>query len=515
MIPHATTHQARPPQRRAPHPARVVRPPHPHRRAQRLAGPRGGRGRRCRRAGGPGAARPARRARAGPRPVPAVHHHARGRPRRRSWSSAATRSARPYDAVRSAYRKAAAHRPADWRALQREAGDPVVAELTRRQHARIARRAGLAVREVRRRRRRGGAGRPRLAGGLAPGPPAAAAAGARPPLRLTPPPGSAASPGAGVQWGRAVAACCFAVLSRRPAHRVRRRRHPVPPRRRGAGRRRDDHHPPRRPGDRQLLQGHREGQQGPGRRPGQPADPAALPEPRVRHRPGHQGRGRAARRRVRRAADLGLPGRPGRARAAAGRPRPRTRRDAVREVDRRHGPTPTTCSPRSAPTSSRGRGHRHAPRPTTSSRRAATVLDEWVGRPRRRGQPASTPSSSAPPSRSTPTSPTPVGDAAKSGLLAAGRPRVHRSRCRTTSSASTERVAEASGEPLLEFLAVMRRLRAECPWKREQTHRSLARYLLEETHETLEAIDAGAEPVTGSTCARSSATCCSRSTSTP
>jgi XTP/dITP diphosphohydrolase len=46
-------------------------------------------------------------------------------------------------------------------------------------------------------------------------------------------------------------------------------------------------------------------------------------------------------------------------------------------------------------------------------------------------------------------------------------------------------------EPLLEFLAVMRRLRAECPWKREQTHRSLARYLLEETHETLEAIDIG------------------------
>ena len=48
-------------------------------------------------------------------------------------------------------------------------------------------------------------------------------------------------------------------------------------------------------------------------------------------------------------------------------------------------------------------------------------------------------------------------------------------------------------EPLLEFLAVMRRLRAECPWKREQTHRSLARYLLEETHETLEAIDTGDE----------------------
>jgi XTP/dITP diphosphohydrolase len=50
----------------------------------------------------------------------------------------------------------------------------------------------------------------------------------------------------------------------------------------------------------------------------------------------------------------------------------------------------------------------------------------------------------------------------------------------------------AAEEPLLGFLEVMRRLRAECPWKGEQTHRSLARYLLEETYETLEAIDGGA-----------------------
>lgn len=42
-----------------------------------------------------------------------------------------------------------------------------------------------------------------------------------------------------------------------------------------------------------------------------------------------------------------------------------------------------------------------------------------------------------------------------------------------------------------EFVAVMRRLRAECPWKREQTHRSLVRYLLEETYEAVDAIDAG------------------------
>ena len=47
-----------------------------------------------------------------------------------------------------------------------------------------------------------------------------------------------------------------------------------------------------------------------------------------------------------------------------------------------------------------------------------------------------------------------------------------------------------SQSSLVEFLAVMRQLRAECDWKRSQTHRSLARYLLEETHETLEAIDA-------------------------
>ncbi len=49
----------------------------------------------------------------------------------------------------------------------------------------------------------------------------------------------------------------------------------------------------------------------------------------------------------------------------------------------------------------------------------------------------------------------------------------------------------AGGGRLLEFLEVMRLLRAECSWKAGQTHRSLARYLLEETYETLEAIDVG------------------------
>jgi len=49
----------------------------------------------------------------------------------------------------------------------------------------------------------------------------------------------------------------------------------------------------------------------------------------------------------------------------------------------------------------------------------------------------------------------------------------------------------ADGQALLDFLDDMRRLRRECPWKREQTHRSLERYLQEETAETLEAIDSG------------------------
>jgi tetrapyrrole methylase family protein/MazG family protein len=48
------------------------------------------------------------------------------------------------------------------------------------------------------------------------------------------------------------------------------------------------------------------------------------------------------------------------------------------------------------------------------------------------------------------------------------------------------------GERLLDLVRMQALLRAPdgCPWDREQTHRSLARHLLEETHELLEAIDA-------------------------
>jgi XTP/dITP diphosphohydrolase len=47
------------------------------------------------------------------------------------------------------------------------------------------------------------------------------------------------------------------------------------------------------------------------------------------------------------------------------------------------------------------------------------------------------------------------------------------------------------GARLLDLVEVMDRLRTGCPWDREQTHQSLAPYLLEETYETLEALDSG------------------------
>ncbi|CAN5277542.1 nucleoside triphosphate pyrophosphohydrolase [soil metagenome] len=47
------------------------------------------------------------------------------------------------------------------------------------------------------------------------------------------------------------------------------------------------------------------------------------------------------------------------------------------------------------------------------------------------------------------------------------------------------------GAKVLDLVEVMDRLRAECPWTAQQTHTSLSHYLLEETYETLEALDSG------------------------
>lgn len=50
---------------------------------------------------------------------------------------------------------------------------------------------------------------------------------------------------------------------------------------------------------------------------------------------------------------------------------------------------------------------------------------------------------------------------------------------------------DVPGARLIDLVQVMDRLRRNCPWDQEQTHESLAKYLLEETYETLEAIDTG------------------------
>ncbi|ONI72472.1 MazG family protein [Kribbella sp. ALI-6-A] len=50
---------------------------------------------------------------------------------------------------------------------------------------------------------------------------------------------------------------------------------------------------------------------------------------------------------------------------------------------------------------------------------------------------------------------------------------------------------DVPGARLIDLVQVMDRLRRNCPWDQEQTHESLAKYLLEETYETLEAIGTG------------------------
>jgi len=60
------------------------------------------------------------------------------------------------------------------------------------------------------------------------------------------------------------------------------------------------------------------------------------------------------------------------------------------------------------------------------------------------------------------------------------------------SDSGSEGAAEArdvAGAALLDLVAIMDRLRTECPWDARQTHDSLAPYLLEETYEALEALE--------------------------
>ncbi|MFC2093187.1 nucleoside triphosphate pyrophosphohydrolase [Bacteroidota bacterium] len=49
--------------------------------------------------------------------------------------------------------------------------------------------------------------------------------------------------------------------------------------------------------------------------------------------------------------------------------------------------------------------------------------------------------------------------------------------------------SKAVEKEFIEFVNIVKRLRNECPWDKEQTHASLRRCLLEESYEVLEAID--------------------------
>lgn len=51
--------------------------------------------------------------------------------------------------------------------------------------------------------------------------------------------------------------------------------------------------------------------------------------------------------------------------------------------------------------------------------------------------------------------------------------------------------APQPGSQLLRLREIMTRLRVECPWDAEQTHRSLAKHLIEETAEVVDALESG------------------------
>ena len=51
--------------------------------------------------------------------------------------------------------------------------------------------------------------------------------------------------------------------------------------------------------------------------------------------------------------------------------------------------------------------------------------------------------------------------------------------------------AAAHAELYADFVAIVRRLRRECPWDREQTHDSVKHLTIEEAYEMVDAVDAG------------------------
>ena len=53
-------------------------------------------------------------------------------------------------------------------------------------------------------------------------------------------------------------------------------------------------------------------------------------------------------------------------------------------------------------------------------------------------------------------------------------------------------MAEPVAHEFARFDELVRVLREQCPWDRDQTHASLRRHLVEETYEVIEALDARA-----------------------
>jgi len=88
-----------------------------------------------------------------------------------------------------------------------------------------------------------------------------------------------------------------------------------------------------------------------------------------------------------------------------------------------------------------------------------------------------------------------VGDDGEPGLIRLIADALHRAAEAGPQPAYEVEIVHGSydvpGARLIDLVRVMDRLRSNCPWDQEQTHESLAKYLLEETYETLEAIDTG------------------------
>src|SRR3954466_12587681 len=76
---------------------------------------------------------------------------------------------------------------------------------------------------------------------------------------------------------------------------------------------------------------------------------------------------------------------------------------------------------------------------------------------------------------------------------ATGAATTRRARKSPIDSPQTGEIPTAAGEKFQRLVDIMARLRAPdgCPWDREQTLESLRAFVLEETHEVLDAIDRG------------------------